>query len=273
MQVTMDAIRAAHRRLLPPGSVRTLEDCLAAVERLGLLWPFTPGDESLPSLFPAVATELEGKRWEWVWTWKDRIVAARSAFYGKVAGGKPTLVSHQWLPCLYALTGNTGDMEDDLHQLSQHVRLHELAHKVVNRLREDGPTGTRTLQALLTDGSAEMRKGLDRALEQLDQAMLITKCGNEGGNSIANVWDLFAHFWPEAVEAGTEIATREAALHLLRQVFALTPALPVQRLGKLFPWSEKHQKNGIARLREAGELRECKVEGRPGICRADFLTG
>ncbi|MFZ5814173.1 MAG: AlkZ-related protein [Bacillota bacterium] len=265
MEISLMQIQRLRAQLLPPGSVDSLESCLAAVERLGFLWAFTPAAGHLPALFTALATESEHQRWDWVWGWKDRLSAERMAYYGKVVAGKPTLVSREWLPLLYALTGNTGDLDDDLEQVQRSVRLVEVGVKVLRYLREHGPTGTRTLIARLTDGSKSGKQALDRALAQLDAAMLITKCGTEGGNSIANLWELFPRFWPEAVEAGTEIPTREAAVRLMRHLFVLTPAIQLRALEAIFPWNQGWQQKAIAHLQEAGDLIPCMVEGKPGL--------
>jgi len=265
MQFTMADLQAMRAGLLPPDSVQSLDDCLAAVERLGFLWAFTPAPGYLPALFTALKTESDGQRWEWVWGWKDRLAAERLAFYGKVVRGKPTLVSREWLPLFYALTGNTGDLEDDLLHLRESGRVPEQAVKVVHYLQEYGPTGTRTLQAKLTDGTKESKVGLNQALFYLDNAMLIVKSGAEGGNSIANIWDLFTNFWPDAVDAGSAIPTREAAERLLLRFFTLTPVIQEKGLDELFPWGEAWQKKQIAHLREAGDLVSCKLEGKPAV--------
>lgn len=270
MQITLQDIRRARAALLPPGSVSSYEECREAVNRLGLVWPFTPGNELLPALFPALAAESDGKRWDMMWGWKDRFAASRDAYYGKVVSSKPTLVSHEWLSVLYALTGNTGDMDDDLEALGESVRLPELAIKAVRYLKEYGPTDTRTLQQKLTDGTKEMRRAADKALDFLDEAMLIVKSGTQGGNSIANIWDLFPRFFANVVEQGTEIPTREAAVMLLERFFELTPAVRVQDVHKVFPWNQGHQKRAIARLKESGRIVDCTFEGKPGLCRADL---
>lgn len=243
---------------------------MAAVDRLGFAWAFTPGDRSIPSIFPAMAAKNEHQRWDWMWGWKDRISAGGRAYYGKAVAAKPTLVSLEWLPRLYALTGNSGDLDDDLIHVAETIRLSDSARKVYQYLRENGPTGTRKLIAQLTDGTRPMKSALEKGIEQLDRAMLIAKCGTEGGNSIANVWNLFPRLFPGAVEVGTEIPTREAALLLLRQVFQLTPANPRRTLERLFPWSQSHQARALSRMLEGGELLECLVDGRPGLCRSDF---
>jgi hypothetical protein len=49
-----------------------------------------------------------------------------------------------------------------------------------------------------------------------------------------------------------------------------TPAIREKDLQKVFPWNESHQRRAIARLKEAGALMDCTVEGKPGLCRADF---
>ncbi|HYF77854.1 MAG TPA: hypothetical protein VD973_12015, partial [Symbiobacteriaceae bacterium] len=248
IEITLKDIREARAELLPPGSISSYEECRDAVNRVGMVWPFTPGNELLPALFPALAAESDGKRWDMMWGWKDRFAASRDAYYGKVVSAKPTLVSHQWLPVLYALTGNTGDLDDDLVTLGERVRLPELAVKAVQYLREFGPTDTRTLQQKLTDGTKEARRACDKALDVLDEAMLIVKSGTQGGNSIANIWDLFPRFYPAAVEAGTEIATRDAAVMLLERFFELTPAVKEKDLAKVFPWNEAHQRKALDRL-------------------------
>lgn len=270
LSVTANDIARVHQALLPPGSISDQAACVAAVRRLGFVWAFTPGAGTLPAIFTAMACETEYQKWDLMWGWKDRIAESRQAYYGKLVCLKPTFVSMEWLPRFYALTGNTGDLADDLDQLGENGRVPELARNVVNYLSEHGPTGTRTLMQKLTDGSKEMKSALEKALEFLDTRMLIVKAGTEGGNSIANVWDLFPRFLPDVVDAGTEIPTREAAVLLFRQFFQLTPAATVKALDRLFPWNPGHQKNAIARLVEAGELVACTVNGKPGLRRADF---
>lgn len=274
MEITSAQIRHRQEAMLPPGSVDSLQSCLEAVGRLGFLWAFTPAPGYLPALFPALATDSEKQRWDWVWGWKDRLAAERLAYYGKVVAGKPTLVSREWLPVFYALTGNTGDLEDDLVHLQESVRLVEVASKVCGYLRQNGPTGTRTLIARLTDNSKSAKSALDRALHQLDTGMLIAKCGTEGGNSIANVWDLFPRVYPGAVEAGTELPTREAAMRLIARFFALTPAISLKGLDLIFPWSPAWQKKAIAHLQEVGDLVPCRIDGKqPGLASRTAVTG
>ncbi|MDF2627669.1 MAG: hypothetical protein K0R39_1500 [Symbiobacteriaceae bacterium] len=272
MEITLQDIRKARAVLLPPGSIASYEECRDAVNRVGMVWPFTPGNELLPALFPALAAESDSKRWDMMWGWKDRFASSRDAYYGKVVSAKPTLVSHQWLAVLYALTGNTGDLDDDLEALRERMRLPELAVKAVQYLREYGPTDTRTLQQKLTDGTKEARRAADKALDVLDEAMLIVKSGTQGGNSIANIWDLFPRFYPAAVEAGTEIATRDAAVMLLERFFELTPAVKEKDLHKVFPWNEAHQRKALAKLMETAKVKECTFEGKPGLCRRDFAS-
>lgn len=269
MQITKEAVAAHRARLLPPGSIRSPADTLEALERLGFAWVFTPGNGLLPALFPALATDSEHQRWDWMWGWKDQIAADRLAFYGKVAGGRPTFVSRALLPRFYALTGNTGDLQDDLAHVAGSTGLNVLARKVCEYLQENGPTGTRKLHAQLTDGTKEMKSALEKGITQLDAAMLIAKCGVEGGGSFSNVWDLFPRVWPGAVEAGTEIPTREAAEFLLSHYFMLTPAVGRRALDGLFPCSPAHQCRALDQLESAGVLRQCQVDGKPGLCLAD----
>jgi hypothetical protein len=251
------------QRLLPPHSIASLEDVVAAVERVGLLYPFPPDPTRpfLPSIFPALATADDHQRWEWMWGWKERLAESGAVYYGRMVGGKPTLVSAAHLPLLYALTGQTGDLWDDLEAIGESVRVPELAKQVLLHLTEHGPTGTRKLAATLTDGSKGMKGALDKALLFLDSQLLIVKVGSEGGNSFANTWDLFGRRWAAAVDAGTTIPTREAAVRVLRLLFGLTPVLQVRHLGKLFAFGGEQLQRAAARLKEEGWL-ETGVEGK-----------
>jgi hypothetical protein len=271
MNITKEMLQTYRHHQLPPNSIKTITDCVAAVERLGFAWAFTPGTNLLPALFGGMAAESAGQQWEWMWSWKDALAASREAYYGRLVAGKPTLIAITWLPTFYALTGNTGDLNDDLAQTLEANQVNHLAPKVAQFIAEYGPTGTRTLVKRLTDGSPEMKGALQKAILQLDQAMLIVKCGAEGGNSIANIWTLFATHFPNAVEQGTSIPTRDAALTLLTQYFLVTPVVTERALPTLFPWNPEHQRKAIARLVEAGDLIPCLFDGRPGLCRPDLL--
>lgn len=265
LDITLQAVQAAQQAVVRPRSVRSEGDCVAAVERLGFAWAFTPAPFMLPALFMALDTESNHQSWDWMWGWKDSIAASRKAYYGRLVGGKPTFVSHEWLPVFYALTGNTGDADDDLAQLAETARVHDLSHKVVRYLSEHGPTGSRTLARKLTDGTRATKTGLYQALIQLDTSMLIAKCGTEGGNALGNMWDLFARMHPRAVEAGIEIPTRDAAHRLLRHFFTLTPAITTRNLERVFPWNPHHQQRAIAHLIEAGDLESCTIDKKPAL--------
>ncbi len=271
-EVSQTQIDVHRNHLMPLWSVGTQAECLTAINNVGLVWAFTPGNRLLPSIFPSIKTNSEHQRWDWMWGWKDRIPAARQAYYGKVVGRRPTFVSIELLPVLYALTGNSGDADDDLIHVSQTTQLTEMGRKTYAFLQQNGPTGTRTLMSKLTDGSRPMKNAVEKGIEQLDQAMLIAKVGTEGGNSLANVWDLFPNFMPQAVDAGAEIATREAAVLLLRHFFTISPAVAKRALGGVFPWNPAHQERAIDRLIESGEVVDCLIEGKPGLRWHDFAS-
>jgi hypothetical protein len=272
MNLTHADIAAHWASLLPPASIQTAADCAGAVRRIGLAYPFPPDATRpfLPSLFPALATDDLHQQWDWMWGWKEQLAADRSLYYGKLVGAKPTFVALDHLPLLYALTGQTGDLWDDLQTLSTEIRVPELAKQVLRYLEEHGPTGTRTLIQKVTDGSKEMKSALEKALQFLDAHLLIAKVGSEGGNSFANTWDLFGRPWAAAVEAGTAIPTREAAVRVLQLIFDLTPALQQRHLAKLFPWSAPIER-AAAKLEAEGWLRPCTLDGKPALTRLHAL--
>lgn len=261
-------------RLLPPRSIGSLEDLTATVERVGLLYPFPPDATRpfLPSAFSAMTTDDNHQRWDLMWDWKERLAASGTVYYGKLVGTKPTLVSTAHLPLLFALTGQTGDLWDDLAMIGESVRVPELAKQVLLHLQEHGPTGTRKLAGALTDGSKGMKGALDKALLFLDSHLLIVKVGSEGGNSFANTWDLFGRRWAGAVDAGTEIPTREAAMAVLKLVFSLTPAIQTRYLGKLFAFGGEQLQRARVRLQDEGWLAIGELEKKEAFVAPSLLV-
>lgn len=262
-------------RLLPAGSIHSLPDLTTAIERVGLCYPFPPDASRpfLPSLFPALATSDNNQRWDWMWGWKEELAASGTVYYGKLIGGKPTFVSRANLPLLYALTGQTGDLWDDVGALKESVRVPELAVQVLRHLEENGPTGTRKLAGALTDGSKGMKGALDKALMFLDAHLLICKVGSEGGNSFANTWELFGRRWAEAVEAGTAIPTREAAVQVLKLLFELTPAVQERHLERLFAFGGEQVQRAVVRLTEEGYLVAGTLEKKQALLLASRALG
>lgn len=261
-------------RLLPPHSIGSLADLTAAVDRVGLLYPFPPDATRpfLPSVFPALTTDDNHQRWDLMWGWKEELATAGTVYYGKLVGTKPTLVSASHLPLLFALTGQTGDLWDDLAMIGESVRVPELAKQVLLHLQENGPTGTRKLAGALTDGSKGMKGALDKALLFLDSNLLIVKVGSEGGNSFANTWDLFSRRWASAVDAGTAIPTREAAVQVLKLVFSLTPAIQTRYLGKLCAFGGEQIERAVGRLRDEGWLESGTLEKKEALIAPSVLA-
>jgi hypothetical protein len=261
-------------RSLPAGSIETLPDLAAAVDRVGLCYPFPPDASRpfLPPVFPALATEDHHQRWDWMWGWKEQLSAGGTVYYGKVVGEKPTLVSSADLPLLYALTGQTGDLWDDVATLGESIRVPEVAVQVLRHLEENGPTGTRELVQAVTDGSKGMKGALEKALLFLDTRLLIVKVGSEGGNSFANTWDLFGRRWAAAVDAGTAIPTREAAVQVLRLLFGLTPAIQERHLSKLFAFGGEQIQRAVVKLKEEGWLVGGTLEKKPSLVAPAVLS-
>ncbi|HLO02319.1 MAG TPA: hypothetical protein VK191_04320 [Symbiobacteriaceae bacterium] len=262
-------------RILPHNSIGSLADLTAAVERVGLVYPFPPDPTRpfLPSAFPALATADDHQRWDWMWPWKEQLAESGTVYYGKLIGAKPTLVSATHLPLLFALTGQTGDLWDDLETIGESVRVPELAKQVLLHLEENGPTGTRKLAQALTDGSKGMKGALDKALLFLDSHLLIVKVGSEGGNSFANTWDLFGRRWAGVVDAGTAIPTREAAVDVLKLLFGLTPAIQVRYMGKLLAFGGEQIQRAVVRLQAEGWLETGLIEKKEALIAQSVLVG
>src|SRR5207253_4331016 len=99
--------------------------------RPGLLFAFT-GESAypVPAAFDHLDTRSDGRKWEWMWGWKDELAADKRLYYGKLLVKKPTFVSMKLLPIFYATFGRAGDADDHLEDVRA-GRLSEIARRII----------------------------------------------------------------------------------------------------------------------------------------------
>jgi len=148
-EMNRDAVAGWRRRCLEGMLVRTREECRAFLRHVQLCYPFTDGPGGIPALFSVLATEREGQRWDWAWTWKDQLHLAGEAFYGRLFGGKPLLVDPDLLPAAFSASGRSGDDADDA------AMARETGAATTEEVRRLFPWSDSLLQAALTRLAAE----------------------------------------------------------------------------------------------------------------------
>src|SRR5437868_2630860 len=103
-----EQIAAKHR-------VKTDDALVRMVDDLGFCFAFTSESAyPIPAAFDRLDTRSDGRKWEWMWGWKDDLAEKKRLYYGKLLVKKPTFVSMKMLPTFYATFGRAGDVDDDL---------------------------------------------------------------------------------------------------------------------------------------------------------------
>jgi hypothetical protein len=260
MPAVSPAALARHRRaVLRAHQVRTARGALRFVDALGFCYAFTSGPGGLPGLFDVLATRSVDRMWAWAWRWKDELAARRRLYYGKVIRRKPSYVSLPLLPAFYALSGNVGEPDDHL-QAYREGRLSLLARTVYERVLAAGPVSTWALRREFV-ARGERGARFHRALDDLQERLLIAKVREEEEWRLGFVWDAFHRWMPEVVEAAAALPAEAAAAQVLACYLRTVGAAPAAEVEALFGWPRGLLGRAAAR---AGAV-HVEVAGSPGL--------
>src|SRR3989454_4302689 len=214
----MERAFARHRaRISARHAVKTADALVRMVDALGFCFAFT-GEAAypIPAAFDHLDTRSEGRKWEWMWGWKDELAEKKLLYYGKLLVKKPTFVSLKMLPTFYATFGRAGDPDDHLEDVRA-GRLSEIARRVIEFLAVNGETQTKRMRAALGITSAGGKADYAKAIEELQRLMYVARvrAGGEGREGYNYTYDLFVRRYPETVRAAERSTSADAMTGLL----------------------------------------------------------
>jgi hypothetical protein len=254
--VTTAAVARYRRAVVRRHRVRTRSDALRFINMLGFCYAFTSGPGHVPGLFDTLATRSIDRMWSWAWRGKDELATRRQAHYGKVLRRKPSYISLTLLPAFYALSGNVGE-PDDHEQAYREGRLSQTAKAVYDAILSDGPVSTWTLRRRFVargEGGARFH----RALDDLQECLLIAKAGEEEEWRNGFIWDAFHRWMPAVVDAAGGLSSDDAAAAVLRRYVNIVGVATDTDIARTFGWRPPT----IERAAGAASLE--RVELRPG---------
>jgi hypothetical protein len=253
---------ARHRDLIGvKHRVKTDEALVRMVDDFGFCFAFTAeAAYPVPAAFDHLDTRSDGRKWEWMWGWKDDLAEHKRVYYGKLLVKKPTFVSMKMLPTFYATFGRAGEPDDHLDDVRA-GRLSEIARRVIEFLAQNGETQTKRMRAVLGITSQEGKADYARAIEELQRLMYVARVRavGEGREDYNYTYDLFVHRYPEAVRAAEKMTSAEAIATLVRRLLDLAGGVTERQIAKLFDWSDDRVAHAVARLEAAH--RATRVEG------------
>lgn len=254
----LNARLEAHRaRLTRKYRVRNADQLVRMVDELGYCFAFTlrTGDAPLPAGFDHLSTNDEGRKWGWIWEWKDELAAERRLYYGTLLVRKPTFVSLTMLPTLYATFGRAGEPDDHLEDVRA-GRLSDISRRIVDFLAASGETQTKRMRAALGIVSKEGKRDYDKAIDEVQRLMYVAlvRAVGEGREDYNYTYDLFGRRYPEALKAAEQLSSADAMRALLERSLELAGALTVRQLERLFEWGDDRTARTIERVEGAGGL-------------------
>ena len=216
----LNARLEAHRaRLTRKYRVRSADQLVRMVDELGYCFAFTlrTGDAPLPAGFDHLSTNDEGRKWGWIWEWKDELAAERRLYYGTLLVRKPTFVSLSMLPTLYATFGRAGEPDDHLEDVRA-GRLSDISRRIVDFLAASGETQTKRMRAALGIVSKEGKRDYDKAIDEVQRLMYVAlvRAVGEGREDYNYTYDLFGRRYPEALKAAEQLSSADAMRALLK---------------------------------------------------------
>ncbi|MBM4420967.1 MAG: hypothetical protein FJ034_05185 [Chloroflexi bacterium] len=258
------ALKKHRADLVDAGALRTADDLVRLVDRLGFAFAF-----SRDAAYPVpVADE---KSWKNTWHWKDELAEAKRLYYGKILVSKPTFVSMKMLPVFFATHGRAGEPDDHLEDVRA-GRIGELGHRIVEYLTQHGETQTRRLRKELGIVSDEGRRQYGKAIDVLQRLMYVTvvRAVGDGRDDYNYTWDVFARRYPEALRAAEKLSSFQACAALLERTVALAGGVTERQVARLFEWGAERVSRTASHLE--GQRKLARGEGGmlllPALARA-----
>jgi len=238
-----DKINRAHR-------VRNAGQLVQLIDAFGFAFAFTlrTGDAPIPACFDHLSTNDEGRKWGWMWGWKDELAEEKKLYYGTLLSRKPTFVSMKLLPTFYATFGRAGEADDHVADVRA-GRLSDVARRIIEFLAQNGETQTKRMRAELGITSKEGRATYGKAIDDVQRLMYVARVRavGEGREDYNYTYDIFVRRYPEAVKAAERLSSAEATVALLARTLELAGSVTEKQLTRLFDWDDAVVHRAIAR--------------------------
>ncbi len=221
----LETHRDFHFRRVSNRRVAGEKPALRFINDVGFCTAFTPG-LGLPCLREAIAGEREPPLPEHIqhdyaigmtWRLKDVLPAARSVYYGKALGGRPSFIALELFPAFLRLRLEPGGYG----AMYRRGALSHCAKLVMDALSRRGASETRALKLASGHAAAKKRIEFDRAMKELQEKFLALKV-EERYDPFTYVWDTLENRWGEAIREARDLTQAEAAYRIVRRYLEIS---------------------------------------------------
>ena len=237
--------------------VESAFDAERFIERVGFAACLTDARRPGPSLYVAVCGRRDAvlprnvqkdEEASLTWLLKDEIMKRGKVYYAKLARGKATFVALRMLPYFHAVWG--------VRRADEPRRLSRNAQKILRVLRREWEMATSDLR---TDSGIKDRATFNKALDELQAAMLVVPSDVYYQPKFTYVWTLAVGRFPEGLRARIQ---RDTALREIARCFLSGAGLTIP--------GELARVTGLSRVEAGRGNRALVAEGyarmlRPGL--------
>lgn len=247
-----------HRRT-PRRAVRTKRKALEFIRDVGFCFAFRADRSELPCLWNAVCGERDPLLPEhthhdpaisFVWEMKDILPSEGKIYYGKLLRGRPTMVSLEFLPYFFVLSGRRGTRRGEKARTARE-KLSPLGRDILDALALSWPQSTRGLKIATGNTSGSRRQVFDRAVADLQGRMYIVKVAEEY-DPFGFVWAPLARAFPDLARRARTLTPEVARERILKKYFENQFIATVDAIQRLFGWDKPAIYAALATLMNRG---------------------
>ncbi len=245
-----------HRRT-PGLAVTSKKQALNFVNGVGYCFAFKAEDSELPCLWhaacgarnPSLPVHTHQDPYlSFVWEMKDILPSEGKIYYGKLLKRRPTMVSLEFLPWFYVLSGRTGE-KDEHHRAFLRGRLSPTARDIMDALVDSWPQVTKGLK-LATGMIAKGDRGaFDKAITELQTEMYIVKV-EEQHDPFTFVWAPLRSVFARSLRRAARVQPEVARFRILEKYFENQLIASVDSIHRLFRWERQVIYQTLGRLVE-----------------------
>jgi len=181
---------------------------------------------------------------------KEVLPAERMAYYGKLLKRRPTMVSLEFLPYFYVLSGRTG-ARDEYKREYDKGRLSRMGMEIMDALHDDWPQSTKGLKLATGMVGKRDRAPFDKAMAELQEGMYVAKV-REDHDPFSFVWAPLTKCFPKEIRRARRVSAEEAREVILEQYFRNQLVGTVQSIQRLFRWNRQDIYRSLGRLVQRG---------------------
>jgi hypothetical protein len=249
-----------HRR--KPGlAVGTKAQALKFVNDVGFCFAFKSDHSELPCLWHAACGMRNPVMPEhthhdpyisFVWEMKEVLPSERKIYYGKLLKRRPTMVSLEYLPFFYVLSGRTGT-KDEYRQQHSRGKLSSLAREIMDALMDVSPQATKGLKLSTGMTGKRDRAQFDKAISELQEKMYIVKV-REDHDPFTFVWAPLSGGFSAQLRKARRITPEAARVQILERYFRNQLVGSVTTVHRLFRWSKQDIFRTLGQLVQRGTI-------------------